>query len=49
MYISVATVLSRVLDRKDPDSLLARPTRLVLDPGQLETHAAPNGSAKTGR
>jgi len=42
-------VLSRVLNRKDPDSLLARPMRLVLGPGQLETHAAPNGPAETGR
>lgn len=42
-------MLSRVLNRKDPDSLLARPMRLVLGPGQLETHAAPNGPAETGR
>lgn len=42
-------MLSRVLNPKDPDSLLARPTRLVLGPGQLETHAAPNGPAETSR
>lgn len=42
------TVLSRVLNRNDPDSLLAQATRLVLNPGQLATHAAPDGPAETG-
>ena len=44
-------VATRVLNRNDPDSPLARATRLVLGPGPgpLEAHSSSDAPAQTGR
>jgi len=41
-------VASRVLNRNDPGSPLALATRLVLKPGQLETHSPTADHRQTG-
>jgi hypothetical protein len=41
-------VASRVLNRNAPDTPLARAQRLVMGPGQLQTHASESAHAESG-